>query len=842
VLKAPAAVGLRAADPESSNTTCHGPQLVVLRTAWLCLIVGGLIPAISSFVTLLSRPSLQTLSYAGVFTLDPRIVASLQQLGLGDEFIFRSDLVFRLVGISVFSLMAIAIFLRKSDDWMTALTSFMLVAAGTTWFAPLAVLGDGSLAAAAANLVSGEGPVGLEVGASLAGLTAVLFLYLFPDGRFFPRWTRFAALAIAVHFVLWRSLEGSALDPTTWGPLLQAALVVAVVGSCLNAQIYRYAVVSTPVQRQQTKLVVAAFVTLALVPPLLFLVNPGLGAGLEELALVTPRVQALYKLILLLILGVALLLIPVSIGISVLRYRLWDIDLLINRTVVYGVLTGILGLTYFVIVAFVSAIARQSYVTAAVATLGVAILFQPLRQRLQNLIDRHFFRQRYDATKKIEAFALRLREAIDLDTLAGELLTVIRDTMLPSGVSLWVSPGSERSTRAAATDMSRIEFWVPEGREIRGPDFDRISLDEETTRILLDAHGPIDVDSSSAPTSALRRFAEVHIRLCVPLTVQGDLVGVLNLGPRLSETDYSSEDRKLLDDLSGHAAAAVRVALLVREKQADMSERERIHNELRVAQLIQRQLVPKDLPRPRGWKIFASYRPAREVGGDFYDFITLADGQLLIVVGDVTGKGIPAALMMASTRSIIRGEALRLVDPSRILESTNEQLLLDIPRNMFVTCLCALLDPRTGRLTYANAGHSLPYLRSANGVKEVWATGTPLGLLPEIRYESREIAIGGGETILFHSDGLAEAHNQSREMFSLARMQDVIADCSDPERLIDALLNALGSFTGEEWEQEDDITLVVVHSDSRQADAAPRGVLDGARRRVAAGESLVKPR
>jgi serine phosphatase RsbU (regulator of sigma subunit) len=803
-------------------TTCRGLKLLALRAAWVGLTLTALMPAIFSFVRLLTTESLQALRQAGIFALDREIVTSLHQLGLSEGFIFRSDLAFRILGISVFALTAIIIFIRKSDDWMIALTSFMLIATGLTWFAPLGVLPESSVAAAAARLIGSAHPAGVDVAGSVAALAAALFLYLFPDGRFVPGWTRVAAVVIAAHFVLWTALEGSLLDASTWPTPWQATLVTLVVGSCLFSQIYRYAAVSTPLQRQQTKLVVAALLTVVSVPLLLFLVNPGLGAGLEDLTIVTPRVEGLYRLTLLVVLGLALLLVPVSIGISVLRYRLWDIDLLISRTLVYAALTGLLGLAYFVIVAFVSAVVGQSYVTAAVATLGVAVLFQPLRQRLQNLIDRHFFRQRYDATRKLEAFASRLRDAIDLDTLSSELLGVIRETMLPTGVSLWVShssPGSVRDTQR----MKRIAFWVPEGREVRGPDFQDISLDEQTVSVLLNARGPIDLDASSASTPVLRRFADVYIRLSVPLAAQGNLIGILNLGPRMSETDYSSEDRKLLDNLAGHAAAAVRVALLVLEQQADMTERERIRNELHVAQLIQRQLVPKDLPRLARWKVFAHYHPAREVGGDFYDFIKLADDRLLIVVGDVTGKGVPAALLMASTRSIVRGEAPRLVDPSKILESTNEQLLADIPQQMFVTCLCALLDPRSGRLTYANAGHSLPYLRTATEVKEIRATGMPLGLMPGMRYDGGETTITPGDTIVFHSDGVAEAHNRHKDMFGLPRMRSVIHTCSDPQLMIESLLAALREFTGDGWDQEDDITLVVVHSMDEETVAPSSG-------------------
>ena len=150
---------------------------------------------------------------------------------------------------------------------------------------------------------------------------------------------------------------------------------------------------------------------------------------------------------------------------------------------------------------------------------------------------------------------------------------------------------------------------------------------------------------------------------------------------------------------------------------------------MRVATLIQQQFLPRELPQLDGWQVAAYYGPARAVGGDFYDFIPLPDGRIGIVVGDVTDKGVPAALIMARTQSVLRGEAPRLIEPSAVLQRANEILLPEMPERMFVTCLYGVLDPATGQFTYANAGHLAPYLRTADGVVELRATGMPLGLL-----------------------------------------------------------------------------------------------------------------
>ena len=198
------------------------------------------------------------------------------------------------------------------------------------------------------------------------------------------------------------------------------------------------------------------------------------------------------------------------------------------------------------------------------------------------------------------------------------------------------------------------------------------------------------------------------------------------------------------------------------------------------------------------------------MGGDFYDFIELPGGRLGIVAGDVSGKGVPAALVMASTHSVLRAEAPRLVAPAEVLERANELLVTETQASVFVTCLYMVLDPATGKARWANAGHNLPYLKGEGGVTELRATGMPLGLMPGMRYDEREAALVAGDGLLLHSDGLAEAHGAGREMFGFPRLAKLVGDSAGGEELIDLLLGELGGFTGPDWEQEDDITLVTL--------------------------------
>jgi len=183
-----------------------------------------------------------------------------------------------------------------------------------------------------------------------------------------------------------------------------------------------------------------------------------------------------------------------------------------------------------------------------------------------------------------------------------------------------------------------------------------------------------------------------------------------------------------------------------------------------------------------------------------------------VVVGDATGKGVPAALVMSTTCGMLRlaARALGSPSPGEVLAQVNEALLARIPPNMFVTCFYAILDPKRGHLVYANAGHDLPYLRHGSEAKELRARGMPLGLMPASSYEEKEIVLDAGESVLFYSDGLVEAHDPEGQMFSFPRLGALVAEHTGEGAIGEYLLEELYSFVGKGWEQEDDITLLTL--------------------------------
>jgi hypothetical protein len=319
--------------------------------------------------------------------------------------------------------LAMLLVLRRSDDWMALLVAYLLMNFAPNGFDKTIVLSQWVGPAFASILSNIEGDLFL--------ISLALVFFLFPDGQFVPRWTRWVVfLLIGVCL-----LQIIFLSSPVW---LYPVLVVAFFGlfvSVMIAQIYRYRWVSSPIQRQQTKWVVYSLTLMVLLlvaiylPPSIF---PALSPAGSLSASISNTIGTLITLLL-----------PLSFGLAILRYRLWDIDIIINRTLVYGTLSALLALVYFGLIfvlqyLFRGIINQNNDVAIVISTLAIAALFQPLRHRIQRIIDRRFYRRKYDAVKTVEAFSATLRNEVDLAMLSKNLVEVVQETMQPAHVSLWL--------------------------------------------------------------------------------------------------------------------------------------------------------------------------------------------------------------------------------------------------------------------------------------------------------------------------------------------------------------------------------------------------------------------
>lgn len=284
------------------------------------------------------------------------------------------------------------------------------------------------------------------------------------------------------------------------------------------------------------------------------------------------------------------------------------------------------------------------------------------------------------------------------------------------------------------------------------------------------------------------------------------LIQEMNMRLRRSEANT-------IRDLRSKNEALVQAYQELQQAQSALVEKEKLEHELEIARNIQVSMLPKEIPLVSGWHITAHWQPARSVSGDFYDFIPYADGRLGFLIADVSGKGVPASLLMAVTSNVLRAVAAAENAPGAILERANNLLCPYMPQSMFVTCLYGILDPDDGSVRFANAGHNLPLVISQRKTREARATGMPLGILPGMTYEENTIRLLPGDDLLLYTDGITEAHNGNREMFGVPRLQACLEGAASPSKMLESLLAGLAAFAGPGWEQEDDVTLVVMACD-----------------------------
>jgi hypothetical protein len=399
-----------------SSPTLRGRWLLLAQVAWVAAAVGALgqfVISIPARYTQLANP-----------TVGAR--AALAELGLSAGGYALYNVTLDTIFVSVFAVVASVIFWRRSNDLVALLVATMLVVWG-----PL-----NGLLVLTPSATAGMYPVlQMTVGSALTlvgYMTWMLFFYLFPSGRFVPRWTRWLALCWVLFVGTWIFTP---FGPPTWPlPIFNVAILI-LWGSFPVAQIYRYVRASDRTQRQQTKWVVFG-VAVAIAGTLTTIFTVGAAVDLPPRD-VGPRMLSM------LLMDAFVLFIPLSIGVAVLRARLFDIDVVINRTLVYGSLTAMLVALYFggIVVlqrGFVLLTGQQSTLAVVASTLLIAALFNPLRHRIQSFIDRRFYRRKYDAARTLEAFSARLREETDLGTLADELVGVVGETMQPAHVSLWL--------------------------------------------------------------------------------------------------------------------------------------------------------------------------------------------------------------------------------------------------------------------------------------------------------------------------------------------------------------------------------------------------------------------
>jgi len=513
--------------------------------------------------------------------------------------------------------------------------------------------------------------------------------------------------------------------------------------------------------------------------------------------------------------GIFFSLFPLSIGYTIVKHDLFAIDVIVRRTYGYVLSTGAIVATYAAMVSVVNLVfgtadAARSPLFAVGFALVVVFLFEPMHRRIQRFVDRTFYRQQYDYRSAIKSLSEAMTSILDpeliLKTLAG---AVVKEMVLENGMLLSPMPAGK------GHEVAVVEGMDPRALPVRSfPETDPLLrlVKEKKSHVL--RHDIAMNPAYEGERAQLEQSLEaLSSDLLLPMMYKDEVRGILSLGRKKSGKLFTPEDLDLLKTMLSQSAIALENAHLFK----DNLQKGRMDEELKIAHGIQMGMLPDKAPQLEGLKIAARTISAREVGGDFYDFVEFKAGnsvnRLGIIVADVSGKGVSAGLVMAGTRSTYR--VLLDTDPPvhEVMNTANKRLHQDIRKGMFIALLYAVLDPGARTLTIANAGQTQPLL-CAPGADPCYITTEgdtfPLGIVPDCEYQETKLDLAAGSVVVFYTDGAVEAMNAQQELYGFERFlaSAHAARDLDAPALLDRLFEDIAQFVGD-TEQHDDTTIIV---------------------------------
>ena len=494
---------------------------------------------------------------------------------------------------------------------------------------------------------------------------------------------------------------------------------------------------------------------------------------------------------------------PGSIAYSIVRYRFLDARLLARRGIVYALVSGALVGFYLLVVSRLGHfIARSGGFDARVfdpvlLILAVA-LFQPAVARLEELLDRLMLRDPNDYRNVLRQLGRDLQTTIDLDVLLARTIHTLSVALLP------------RTAIIIALAKDRAIARTAEGEP----------LPDETLARLADVLPRVPGGASVHLSSRLDGISEedreflrgpLGASLVVPMRWRSDLVGALLLGEKLTGTPYGAEDVTLLTTLAAQVSVSMQNALLLRER----VEVARIEEELSLARRIQRAQLISDFPLIPGCEVHALSIPSKQVGGDFYDVVPVGDGSYLLAIADVSGKGVPAALLSSMLQASLRTQAGNVHALPDVLRNINALLYRSTESHQFATFFLARIECHPPRLTFSNAGHNWPVLVHGRGEPQFLDRGGPLlGVFENAKFEQGVVALTAGDCVVLYTDGISEAANATEEQFGDERLVELVRSLPRDlearevaQRILDGLHGFLGSV-----EPQDDMTLLILRT------------------------------
>jgi len=482
------------------------------------------------------------------------------------------------------------------------------------------------------------------------------------------------------------------------------------------------------------------------------------------------------------------LLIPISFAAAILKYRLMNIDVIIRKTVVYAILSGAIVVLYLALVGGlgtllvnVAGLKNQTMVIAS--TLVVALLFVPVRNKLQTVVDRNLFRHKYDYPAALRAISAETLASTSLAPFLSSAAEKVQQALQNRAVMIFVTRHEEF---VAAAKVGVADSLV-------GIRFARAPLTPFLSR-------PFDPRRHDIPVETAAALRKIEAVLVVPInTPNTPPNGFIALATKLSDASFDIEDLDFLQSVADQLDLGID-RIRAQHEEADFAH----------AREIQQSLIPHEMPRVEGLDVSGVWQSARAMGGDYYDLIPLADREMAICIGDVAGKGMPAALTMSGLQAAVRASASG--SPRDLCERVRRVVVSNMSGGRFITFFYATIDAAAMRLRWCNAGHNAPVVARADGSIVRLEDGGPAfsRLFRDTAYEEREMELLPDDRIVLFTDGVSEAADASGEQFGEQRIEALVADSGSltAEELQQSIVDAAMAFS--DGELEDDMTLVVV--------------------------------
>jgi sigma-B regulation protein RsbU (phosphoserine phosphatase) len=519
-----------------------------------------------------------------------------------------------------------------------------------------------------------------------------------------------------------------------------------------------------------------------------------------------------------------LLIFPLTLAYVIVVQRALDVQVVLRQGLKYALAkSGIRGLqavltvtTGYVAFKVVTDPAVNLAWKVTVIVLG-AVQVWALSWRAEQLrtwTDRRFFREAYNAEQVLSELSDQVRSIVETRSLIETVAERISETLhIPQVAVLLGSSGPYRSAYALGYGTPPDVVFPPGAGALKV-----LQKQKEPARVYFDDPNSWLYREPEMSEEDRGKLAQLQTELLLPLSARDKLLGFISLGPKRSDQPYSGSDLRLLKSVAAQTGLALENARLMTAIADEVAQRERLNREVEIAREVQERLFPQTLPQIRGIDYAGACRPALGVGGDYYDFLALPGGQLGIAIGDVSGKGIAAALTMASLQASLRGEASRMTDDLAALVSNVNRLLYEASSaSRYATFFYGQYNPASRRLTYVNAGHNPPMLfHHAAGewqLSRLETGGTVVGLLESFPYEQGVVTIAPDDVFVAYTDGISEAMNTIDEEWGEERMMTTIRSCNglNPSETIARLMQAADAFVAGA-KQHDDMTLVVIHA------------------------------